>query len=260
MPMASQQELREHLAGGGFTEGNRLIEAMESMMESPLPTPPSALSYRVAHTTVAIDFLLSGLVSRFDFMPLLKRYDSAPERRLLDWGCGCGRLSLHIAHAHPEIHLTGCDIDAEAVQWCNDSIHQGRFHRIDPMPPTRFGAGEFTSIIGYSVVTHLPRGHQLAWIAELWRLLRRGGVIVLTTMGRPAAARHGLAERLDSVGIIDEWLDTTLDGVAPPGYYRSTFQSRAFTEKAWGSRFEVLEYQEAAAFNYQDIVVLRRPT
>lgn len=108
------------------------------------------------------------------------------------------------------------------------------------------------------MITHLSRELQFAWRDELHALLADGGIAMVTTMGESAARRHGLEERLKREGIIDDLLDSTLDDVAADGYYRSTFQSRAFTEAAWGERFDVLEVIEAGAFNYQDIVVLRK--
>jgi hypothetical protein len=59
-------------------------------------------------------------------------------------------------------------------------------------------------------------------------------------------------------GIIDELLDETLGDIVPAGYYRSTFQSRAWTEKNWGEYFDILEYIEGGAFDLQDILVLKK--
>lgn len=257
-PRASPRQLKEHLAVEGVAEGNLLIEAVREVIDEPPVMPPAELMYRVAHTRDAIDFALSGTVSFFDFTPLIDRYDRASQPRVLDWDCGSGRLSIPLAARRPDLALTGCDIDAEAVQWCRDNIAGGDFHVIDPLPPTSFTRGEFTSIVGYSVITHLSRELQFAWRDELHALLADGGIAMVTTMGESAARRHGLEERLKREGIIDDLLDSTLDDVAADGYYRSTFQSRAFTEAAWGERFDVLEVIEAGAFNYQDIVVLRK--
>lgn len=107
-------------------------------------------------------------------------------------------------------------------------------------------------------MTHLSRESQDAWIRELHDLLADDGLVILTTMGETAASQHGLDQRLRSRGIIDERLDITLDDIAPPGYYRSTFQSRRYTARAWRRYFDVLEYIDAGAFQYQDIVVLRK--
>lgn len=243
---------------GLVRDGNLMLDAIAGVAQSQLPVPPEDLMYRVAHTRDAADFLVSGLITFFDFLPLIERHDRSDHRRLLDWGCGSGRLAIHLAARLPDLEVAGCDIDAEAVRWCRDHLGSGDFRIIDPLPPTDFPRNRFTTITGYSVVTHLDREHQLAWVDELHDLLVPGGIVVLTTMGETAADRHGLAGRLAVEGIVDDRPDPTLGDIAPPGYYRSTFQSREFTEQAWGSRFELLEYLDAGAFNFQDIVVLRR--
>lgn len=251
-------ELHDLIANKKLRDTNRLMDAVQEVIQSPPPTPPSELMYRVSHTRNPEEFLISGLITFFDLMPLIEQYDKSEQRRVLDWGCGSGRLSTHIARLHPEIELNGCDIDPEAVRWSQENISGGRFSVSYPLPPTGFERGKFTSIIAYSIVTHLSRKHQLAWIDELYDLLDDGGVLVITTMGATAARANGVEDALKNRGILDDRLDTTFDDVTPLGYYRSTFQSRAFTEKFWGRRFEVLEYSDAAIFNFQDLVVLRK--
>lgn len=57
---------------------------------------------------------------------------------------------------------------------------------------------------------------------------------------------------------LTEIQDATLDGIAPAGYYRATFQSRSYTERHWGTNFEILDYRARAIVDYQDLVILRR--
>jgi len=256
--LASTSELRTLIEAENLDDTNQLVEAMRDVVGSPPLAPSSDLTYRVAHTRDSQDFLLTGLVTMFDFMPFISKYDTSEHRRLLDWGCGSGRLAIHLTNRHPEIDLTGCDIDAEAVKWCRDNIPSGDFSVIDPLPPTQFARGQFTSIIAYSVVTHLDRQHQAAWIDELYDLLADNGVLILTTMGETAARANGLDKQLKTAGIVDSRLDATLDALAPVGYYRSTFQSRGFTERLWGRRFNIVEYIDAGIFNYQDLIVLTK--
>ena len=258
-PVVSVADLHEYLAANGLSEDlNQLLSGIQRLSVADIPTPPAELMNRVANTTSPADFLISGLITVFDLLPLVERYDQSARRRLLDWGSGCGRLSLHIARAFPEIELSGCDIDAEAVEWCRQHLPSGRFYVTEAMPPTSFERRRFTSIVGFSVLTHLSRVHQSAWITELAELLEPGGILVVTVMGETAARRNGCAEELLTRGILDERRDPALQTISPPDYYRSTFQSRRYTEQAWGERFELLEYIEAGAFNYQDIVVMKK--
>lgn len=258
-PLAPASELAALLdqEGYGGYDGNRMIDAFGDMPDIPFAPPPH-LTYRVAHTSNAREFLASGLLSLFDIMRLVSEHGGKQPCRLLDWGCGSGRIAAHIAQRYPEISLTGCDIDAEAVEWCKQQIGGGSFHVIDAEPPTMFADARFTTIIGFSVVTHLTQDLQERWRHEVHRLLDEGGILVLTTLGERAAKANGLLERLTEHGIIDERLDPTLDAVMPSGYYRSTFQSRSWTEAVWGECFDVIDFVEAGAFGVQDIIVLRK--
>jgi SAM-dependent methyltransferase len=258
--LGSRSELFSLLESEGLKDydGNKMIDSLQEIIESPSEAPPAHLTYRVAHTEDPLSFIASGVISIFDILSLVKKYDTSLTCRLLDWGCGSGRISRHIAKKFPEIELTGCDIDSEAVDWCNNVIKNGDFRPIDPEPPTTFERGQFTSIIGFSIVTHLTRELQIRWIKELHELLAEGGIIVLTTHGEQAARVNGLSNRLEMEGVIDELLDETLGDIVPAGYYRSTFQSKAWTEKNWGEYFDILEYIEGGAFDLQDILVLKK--
>ena len=52
--------------------------------------------------------------------------------RVLDWGCGSGRVTAHWVALRPGPEVHGCDIDADAIAWCNDQLRPGAFTRIEP--------------------------------------------------------------------------------------------------------------------------------
>lgn len=230
-----------------------------------LPVPPEHLVYRVSNSKSIDLFRLGGLRTAAIFLSALRRHaDAAGSMRILDWGCGCGRVSaffLKYLEFFRSGSLTGCDIDPEGVEWCARNLPGGRFVAIRPEPPMPFEDGEFDAICGYSVMTHLDRNRQMAWIRELKRCLRPGGLLAVSVHGESAAryaARRDLVARLSERGIVDEIDDPNLDGVAPEGYYRETYQSRAWTEANWGRELKVLEYAERGMGGFQDLVVLRK--
>jgi len=157
--------------------------------------------------------------------------------------------------------IYGCDIDHESIAWCNKNIRGGYFDVIPPLPPTRYADGLFDLVISNSVFTHLARDVQLKWLEEMRRIIAPGGLFLASVHGEFAAffnfnGKIGDALRDD---INDEALDTNLDGVAPKGYYRGTFQKRAYTERVFGQFFEIVDYVEAGSLNVQDLVVMRKP-
>lgn len=229
-----------------------------------VPDPSESLMMRVVQASARRAFRLDGLRTTREFLAALRskrpRCDVA---RLLDFGCGCGRLlaGLPFLLDHTEIH--GCDVDSEAVSYCAKSIPRVIAAPNQFEPPTRYSPEMFDAIFAYSVFTHLNRDLQAAWLAEFARILAKGGILILTLHGEYAAAVHGdraFRTRLARDGIIDDLPDAALDAVLPKGVYRAVLQTEAWT-RALVSRvptLEILEYLPRGASGYQDLVVLRR--
>lgn len=225
------------------------------------PSPPDAFIYRVAHMREPHGFKVSGLKSLGDFFEPIARFgDPARARRILDWGCGCGRMAMFALAAEDCPEFAGADIDPLAVAWCNAHLRRDAFTVLDPMPPTVYPSAHFDLIYAYSVLTHLTRDVQHAWLAEIRRLLTPGGLFLTTTHGQLAYtfACASLAATFPAEAIVDATLDSTLGDIAPTDYYRSTYQSRDYTLREFGRYFTVLEYAERGATNFQDLIVMQK--
>lgn len=226
-----------------------------------IPAPNEALRLRVSGKPDEQNFRQSGysiagqlLATVEEFLPAVK----AP--RVLDWGCGSGRATRYMRLFQPDLLLAGCDIDAEAIDWCRQNIAGARFDVTAPYPPLPYPDGAFDAVVGSSVMTHLAAPVQQQWLREIRRVLAPGGVLVTSVLGTLASV--GLPEYFRGVlardGIMDEKRDAALDGVAPADYYRSTYQSEAFTRLEWGRVMPLLTYRSGGLANFQDLVVLRR--
>ena len=53
----------------------------------------------------------------------------------------------------------------------------------DGLPPLPFDDARFDLVLGYSVFTHLNVQYQDAWLGELRRLVRPGGILLLSISG-----------------------------------------------------------------------------
>jgi len=103
---------------------------------------------------------------------------------VLDFGCGCGRVLRSFRDVPHAGEVWGSDLDAEAIEW--NRAHLGdiaQFHANAALPPTEFRTGQFEAIYAVSVFTHLPEELQFAWLTELRRILRPGGVLVASLHG-----------------------------------------------------------------------------
>jgi ubiquinone/menaquinone biosynthesis C-methylase UbiE len=223
--------------------------------------PPAGLIQRVTGTADQNWFKSGGHRSCDEFLEAIRRQrDLASVRRLLDWGCGCGRVAVHLIHKLPGVEIYGTDIDAVAVQWCDEHIRPGHFAVSGTHPPLPFGESMFDVVVAFSVFTHLTQETQESWLAELRRIITPGGLLLATVHGDSCIAE---CERLKGVGpkithgFSDEIIDPALDGVAPDNYYRGTFQTRDYTLRTWSRHFDILEYVPKGALDAQDLVVMR---
>lgn len=227
-----------------------------------LPLPPTHLRVRVTSNESPELFRAMALKTLSDFRRALGRHQVFEIRRLLDWGCGCGRVTALLAKHMASVNVHGCDVDAEAIAWCSENLDGASFRQIPFEPPTTFDDAMFDVILGCSVFTHLDRNMQACWLHELRRILRPGGWALVSVCGEFAARftlpREGLARKMQRRGFASA-PDPSLDGIAPPGYYRGAIQSKAHTYAEWSKEFEIVDYIEAGMGNFQDLVVLRRP-
>jgi SAM-dependent methyltransferase len=101
---------------------------------------------------------------------------------ILDFACGCGRVGLHWASLRgPELHA--CDHDPAAVAWCQQNLGFIETKLTATEPPAPYRDGQFGLICAVSVFTHLTERTARAWVLDFTRMLRPGGLLLLTTHG-----------------------------------------------------------------------------
>jgi len=115
-----------------------------------------------------------------------------PDLAVLDFGCGCGRTARHWARP-----VNGCDINPLLVEWCAAHL-PGEWRVSHEEPPTGYAGHQFDLVYAVSVFTHLTVERQRAWLAELARIIRPGGLLMVSTHG-DRSARPALTG--------DEWRD-----------------------------------------------------
>jgi SAM-dependent methyltransferase len=157
-----------------------------------LPVPPPALRFLVAGTDDLEWFLASGRLAARTVTDCLARQGLAlgRRRRVLDWGCGCGRVIRHLRGVSgPEFH--GSDRNARAVAWCRQNLGFARFATNSLRPPLPYPDRHFDLVYAFSVFTHLTEPEQQRWMDEMKRVLVSGGHLLFSTHGDKAA--EGLA-------------------------------------------------------------------
>jgi SAM-dependent methyltransferase len=226
------------------------------------PTPlPEQLQRTQGNTSLA-RYLAYGLTVVMRMEWILDRYfDRSIEDigTVLDWGVGCGRIARHISNRCSE--FIGLDIDQENVAWCGDNL-PGRYETCDLMPPTLLRSDSVDLAYGISVFTHLTHEAAVAWRDELTRVLRPGGICIVTVHGVTGLGRVLDDERLlgiAAMGYDASAEDRRLDRVlVDRGYYRATYQTPADVRAFFGEKFKVVDKLRGANALLQDIVVLKK--
>jgi len=104
--------------------------------------------------------------------------------RILDFGCGVGRLLQALQQVRREgQQLFGCDVNAACAAWCRENLDFASVEHTALEPPLPYADQSFDLVTAISVFTHLSRPLQVAWARELMRVLRPGGVALVTTVG-----------------------------------------------------------------------------
>src|ERR1700737_1243376 len=173
-----------------------------------LLVPPAPLRVRVAGTADLGWFLESGRLGEGSIRAALARQGTAPEQlgALLDFGCGCGRGTRRWLGPRG-VDAAGSDTSDDAVDWCRHNLPFARFEVNGLAPPLAFDDASFDLVYSLSVFTHLPEELQLVWMRELHRVLRPGGLLLLTTHGLAYADRLSPEERarFDAGEVVVRW-------------------------------------------------------
>ncbi len=146
--------------------------------DAPLPVPPEDLWLGYGRTPE--EYLASG---RRDVDSMRRHLgeagiDLAACRRILDLGCGSGRMLRWLDGARAEVW--GSDVSAPHVVWCQQHLSPPyRFLTNTSYPHLPFESGYFDLIYAGSLFTHISELID-AWLLEIRRLLRPGGAAYVT--------------------------------------------------------------------------------
>lgn len=127
----------------------------------------------------------SGLRHAGVFAEIIGRHQEKESLRIFEWGCGPGRLIRHLPRllANKKVELVGGDYNLKTISWCRENFPDISFVHNELMPPLSFPDDHFDVVYNFSVFTHLSKAAQDAWIKELFRVLKPGGLVICTTHG-----------------------------------------------------------------------------
>jgi SAM-dependent methyltransferase len=231
-----------------------------------LPLPPADLQYHVFSREVSSEeFLEAGWLCAASLEQALSAQSLATShfKRVLDFGCGSGRVIRHFAHLFEGREFYGSDVDASVIAWDRANIPGAWFHRNDAEPPLAFDDEYFDYLWSISVFSHLPEQMAINWIGELHRILRPGGIAIVTVHGPFRFDEDVSLGRIPSDAIAAfarrgfTYVQAFADGRLP-AWYQNAFMTEAFARELFGRRFELLDYRPRGMMGRQDLLVLKR--
>jgi SAM-dependent methyltransferase len=207
---------------------------------SPLPIPPRDILMRIGpmgeEDPVGV-YERSGADHRALIESVLPDDWTWPERRVLDFGCGVGRVLRQFAPEAATAEFWGCELDPPSIAWMERELSPPfQFFETSDTPSLPQEQGTFDLIYAFSVYTHLT-DHWAGWLLEHHRVLKDGGLLFVTFLG------EGMTEHL-----IDEpWdedrigMNTLMHGNPWDHGGPIAFNSPWWIHAHWGRAFEIVE-------------------
>jgi SAM-dependent methyltransferase len=192
------------------------------------------------YETYALDYQQyyeDGLATANWLMGLWTIFSSADPTRILDWGCGPGRVVRHLPRllTGKKTALFGTDMNRRYIQWCRSHLTGIQFDEQNIAPPLLYPDQYFDVVYGISIFTHLSERLHADWAKELHRVMTKGGILLVTTSGeqfRTKLTRSEIAA-FDSGDLVVRGKVTeghrTFSAFQPPPFMTSLFNDNGFS-------------------------------
>jgi SAM-dependent methyltransferase len=218
--------------------------------------PPPSLRFRV-HGPVDVASFLDGAKRSVDAITAAFALagESVPGNgKILDFGCGSGRTLLFWLQMPVPPELYGVDIDGEAIAWARDNVPV-KVQQISPRPPLEYPDNFFDVIYSISVFTHLSEDFHRAWLGELLRVVRAGGLVMATVHSQSAidALPAHFRRKLNDRGFLF-YREEAWEHIFPE-FYHTAFQTPDYVRREWGSLFDIIG---KVCMGHQDLMVMRK--
>jgi SAM-dependent methyltransferase len=264
------EPLKDYIEFGLHVDGE--TEAHNSLRNITVPLsfgsmmnfPPQYNIERVQRVQNRVGAAVSGASDAHRILKIAQRHKSLDaDFRILDWGCGFGRVARHLNRFAPKAHVLGADIDDENLNWMATNLPH-----VEPVPSDISGHIEQKDksvdvVFGISVMTHLRVDVMKLWLKELCRITKDDGLLLLTVAGAGSLA---FTSRWVKDADYQTWardgrivfgnkgaVDSNIGG---EDYYVQSKINEEQVRAIWSEYVDVLEFIPAV-FGYQDMVVCR---
>ena len=145
--------------------------------------PPDYLMYESFRINYS-KYYFGGKATAEEVIEQIEKHINLKGKRVLDWGCGPGRVIRHMPKVlDNQADFYATDYNKESIQWCQKNIKNIQFNHNNLEANLPYENDYFDVIYGLSIFTHLSKDLHFSWFNELKRILKPGGIILITTQG-----------------------------------------------------------------------------
>ncbi len=205
--MISKQDVTKFLRAFGLMQASDYMRFLWLRRKN----GPQNKAFRKQHPNVALppDYLMyesfqldyeryyiNGKKTAEWLIGLVKKHMDLKGASILDWGCGPARVIRHVPALVEEGTFYGTDYNRRSISWCATNFTDIYFHTNDLMPGLIYEKNMFDLVYGISIFTHLSKDAHEAWLNELIRVLKPGGILFITLHGNGFREKLNPAEKL----------------------------------------------------------------
>jgi len=153
--------------------------------------PPNLLAYDAYNHTNWQSYFDTGLSHARLVSDITRAYIQEKKIKICEWGCGPARVIRHLEtiKGFNKVELFGTDFNKKSIKWCKKNIRSAHFSLNNLGPPLSYEPEIFDCVYAISVFTHLSEKMHYAWVEELFRTIKPGGILIFTTHGDQCAKR-----------------------------------------------------------------------
>lgn len=230
---------------------NKLIELVNTwcIPKSPylFKIPNDSNTVRVTGKTNK-NYILSGSTHFYRMLMALNYFSNLPNegfKDIIDWGCGSGRLTMHIANYFKNANVVGVDVDPVNIDWCNQNLNSFDALQIPWSTPTSLESKKYDLLFAFSVFSHISRKNIQIWLSEIYRIMKNNSYLIITTLGPISTASRKAGEsfykKLEENGYV-EWVNKgQIDDQRPTeDHYLNIAMTYEFAKQQFSVYFDVL--------------------
>jgi SAM-dependent methyltransferase len=250
---------------------------IDSMISRDSYNLPATCDREFYHGDRHYDWWLSGLLDYLKIKRVLEKYGQPLKAgdSFYEMGCATGRVLRHFAAQQDNLNVWGSDINNRHVEWMRLNLQDNIkiFHNTI-LPQIPLESNSIDIACAFSVFTHID-DLDLAWLCEIRRILKKGGIFYVTIHSddtwkflRPNDQIYQTlmqdAPYIRDYKVTEEFLASELpqDKTAfichGNNYNANVFHKKHYIHREWGRFFNIREIIRGG-HQYQDVVVMQKP-